>query len=646
MKKKFMPHIVRIIPVVMLVGSLLGVSPQDTKALAAEAADSSGWNVLIDDNFESKTLGTTAEELGYVVDEPMLEAGNAGTLEGDASIAKSPGKSGNSLYVYDNYNSVSNAVYRNNTRIVKTFEKQEGVVVAEVSFMQPGPQHERTKVLNLLSASGDYIARITADPAQEKFVFDAKTGPDNMYPYEPNRWYNIKLVADIVNDQVMVYIDGNLCFSKQPTVEVRSAGTTTSEKIRQNVAMLEMLTSGASPNPVNAFYVSQIKVYAKPPAVSPEPPTGLTAYPRDKEIYVEWAPSASARSNNVYVATKPDALDSEYVKVMNKYNKKFIPNDYVSITKLGTSSSSPLLENGKTYYVKVTQNTRLLSSGTDSEVESPLALSQAVAVTPAPRQVLDSSASSVIENVYVNDTKHIADWSVQSGLTVGSMPFGDLQSTITQLPSRYAGADWIRSANASNAYTASEVLTSFSVADETDVIVAVSQKTMETNLAWLSTWTKTGEVIELDDGSAVFDLYKKSFTADSQVALSKIGQTDSNGYFVLVQGRSIQLNSFEFLDWNGNKISTLSPGINATAKVELTNNTAQNQSFVVICALYDANHRLVTYTSASVATRPGEKRTVNTGFKIPQDITGYQAKAFIWDNFLNMKPLSNSITIQ
>lgn len=638
--------ILRLTLALLLISGVYGSNPFDTKAMAAETPVSDGWQVLVDDNFENDSLGTKAEDQGYDVYKPMLEEGNAGGLKGDAYVAKAPGKPGNSLYVYDDHNSGSKVAYRNTTRIVKTFEKQEGVVVAEVSFMQPGPQRERAKVLNLLSSNGDYVARITADPSQAKFVFDAKTGPDNMYPYEPNHWYNIKVVVDIVNDQVMVYVDGNLCFSKQPTVEVRSAGTTTSEKIKQNIAMIELLTAGESPNPINSFYVSQIKVSAKPPADTPEAPVGLTAYPRDKEIYVEWAPSPSARSNNVYVATKPDAADSEYVKVMDKYNKKFVPSDYVSITKLGTSSTSPLLENGKTYYVKITQNTRLLSKGTDTEVESPLSLSQAVAVTPNPRHALESATTSIIQNVYVNDTKNMSDWSVQSGLAVGSTPYGDSESTITKLPSNYSGIDWIRTSNASGAYTASDVLTTFAVTNDADVFVAVSRETMEANLAWLSTWTKTADTIELDGGAKVFDLYKKSFAANSQVTLNKIAQSDSNGYFILVRGRTIQLNSFEFIDWNGNKLSALTPGINATAKVEVTNNTAEKRSFVVICALYDANQRLVTFTSASVTAHAGQKRTFNTGFKVPQNLSGYHAKAFIWDSLITMKPLSNSISIQ
>lgn len=638
--------ILRLTLALLLISGVYGNNPIDTKAMAAETPVGDGWQVLVDDNFENDSLGTKAEDQGYDVYKPLLEEGNAGGLKGDAYVAKAPGKAGNSLYVYDDHNSVSKVAYRNTTRIVKTFEKQEGVVVAEVSFMQPGPQRERAKVLNLLSSNGDYIARITADPSQAKFVFDAKTGPDNMYPYEPNRWYNIKVIVDIVNDQVMVYVDGNLCFSKQPTVEVRSAGTTTSEKIKQNIAMIELLTAGESPNPINSFYVSRIKVSAKPPANTPEAPAGLTAYPRDKEIYVEWAPSPSARSNNVYVATKPDAADSEYVKVMDKYNKKFVPSDYVSITKLGTSSTSPLLENGKTYYVKITQNTRLLSKGTDTEVESPLSLSQAVAVTPNPRQALESTTTSIIQNVYVNDTKNMSGWSVQSDLAVGSTPYGDSESTITKLSSNYTGIDWIRTSNASGAYTASDVLTTFAVTNDTDVFVAVSRETMEANLAWLSTWTKTADTIELDGGAKVFDLYKKSFAANSQVTLNKIAQSDSNGYFILVRGRSIQLNSFEFIDWNGNKLSALTPGINATAKVEVTNNTAEERSFVVICALYDANQRLVTYTSASVTAHAGQKRTLNTGFKVPQNLSGYHAKAFIWDSLITMKPLSNSISIQ
>lgn len=115
----------------------------------------------------------------------------------------------------------------------------------------------------------------------------------------------------------------------------------------------------------------------------------------------------------------------------------------------------------------------------------------------------------------------------------------------------------IRTSNASGAYTASDVLTTFTVTNDADVFVAVSQETMEANLAWLSTWTKTADTIELGGGTEVFDLYKKSFAANSLVTLSKIGQSDSNGYFILVRGRSIQLNSFEFMDWNGNTLSAL-----------------------------------------------------------------------------------------
>jgi hypothetical protein len=627
--------------VVVLISVLVGGVPFESRVLAAEAPASDGWNVLIDNNFDNYSTGTNAETIGYNVYKPMYEQGNARSLQGDAYVAQAPGGTGNSLYVYDNYNSVSEVVYSNNTRIVRTFAKQEGIVVAEVSFMQPGPQRERTKVLNLLSSNGDYIARITADPGQEKFVFDAKTGPDNMYPYETNKWYNIKLVVDIVNDQVMVYVDGNLCFSKQPTVEVRSAGTTASEKIKQNIAMLEIITAGGSPNPINSLFVDNIKVYAKPPAESAVAPSGVKAYPRDKEIYVEWIPSASYRTNNVYVATKPNATDSEYVKVIDRYNKKFVPNDYVSFTKLGTASSSPPVENGKTYYVKVTQNTRLLARGSDSEVESPLSLSQPVEVTPGVKIALDSTASSVIKNVYVNDTANIFNWSVQNNLAEGSMPYGDTSSVITKLPASYAGADWIKTANASNAYTGSEVLTTFNLTDDADVIVAVSRKTLDANKSWLSSWTKTGEAIELDSGAAIFDLYKKSFRGNTEVALSKIGQTDCNGYFVIVKGRSLS-----FTDSNGNQVSKLSPGMDINAKVELTNNTTEAQSFVVICALYNDKNSMVNYTNMSVVMGAGEKKTVYTGIKVPPDSSGYRVKAFLWDSLKAMNPLSSSITLQ
>ncbi|WP_156043310.1 hypothetical protein [Paenibacillus sp. UNC451MF] len=523
----------------VLLAVVVGSLPIEKRIQAAE--NQADWNVLIDDSFEGYSMGTKADTVGYSVYRPMIEPGNAGVLKGDATVVELPGKSEKGLYVYDNYNSVNEAVYRNYTSVVRTFDKQEGIVKAEISFMQPGPKRERTKVLNLLSSDGDYIARITADPGQEQFVFDSKTGPDNMYPYELNRWYDITLIVDIVNDQVLVYVDGNLCFSKAPTVEVRSDGTTTSEKIRQNIAMLEMVTAGGSPNPVNAFYVDHIKVSSKPPAVKALAPTDVRAYPRDKEIYVEWPPLASARSNNVYVATKPDAKDEEYVKAVSKYNKRNMPNDYVSINKIGSDS----IQNGKTYYVKVTQNTRLLANNSDTEVESALRESKAVAVTPVARIGLNSPASSVIDTVYVNDTKNIASWSIQSNLIQGSHPFGDTSNVITKLPEGYVGLDWVQTASASNAYSSTEELASFVLVDDADVFVAVNRKTLAASLAWFSAWKLTGDVIELDGGAEVLDIYQQTYAAQSEVSLGKIGQKNGTGYFILVKGRSIRLDILE-----------------------------------------------------------------------------------------------------
>lgn len=631
----------------LVLGAFAALAPPGI-ASAAEAGPEpgDGWHMLIDDGFDEAAEGTNAETLGYTVFKPMRESGNSGGLEGDAYVVPTPNGAGNSLYMYDNHRSVGDAIYRNHTRIVKTFAPQEGIVIAEVSFMQPGPQRETAKVLNLLSDKGDYIARITADAGTGNFVFDAKTGPDNIAPYRLNEWYDIKVVVDIVNDQVMVYVDGRLSMSRNAIVEVRSEGNTTSEKIRQNIAMLELLTAGGSPNAVSGMYVDNIKVYAKPAAASPAPPTGIVTYPRDGEIYVEWTPEPSARSYNVYVAERPDADDSEYVKVANKYNKKYVPKDYVSFNKLGTSSSSPPIQNGKTYYVKVTQNTRLLSTGTDSEVESALSLSQPVTVTPAAFQPLPGAAQSVIENVYVYDSKHAADWSIQRNLGTGSAPYGDAQDTIASLPSAYEGADWIRTADASAGYTASASLASFSVAGSADVIVAVSKSTLEGNRAWLSSWTRTGETIALAGDAETYELYKKPFPAGSEVALGRIGQADARGYFVIVKERSLLSSPLIFTDADGRKVTQLIPGTETSARAELLNDTAEEQPVVLIVALYDEQQRMVDYSSASVRMAPGGRTTLHAGIKLPDNAAGYRLKAFLWDGWDTMRPLSDAIELE
>src|SRR5262249_28446581 len=70
-----------------------------------------------------------------------------------------------------------------------------------------------------------------------------------------------------------------------------------------------------------------------------------------------------------------------------------------------------------------------------------------------------------ITNLSVKDTTHAASWSIQSNLRSGNVQYGDASTTITSVPASLAGAEWIRTANASTAYTGNPTVT-FSINQE------------------------------------------------------------------------------------------------------------------------------------------------------------------------------------
>lgn len=157
---------------------------------------------LVDDNFNSLPIGSKPP--GYEIEE------TAGSVE----IAETGEPYGKSLYLFDPGTS--------NIRIIKRFKPfkktffNDGILVTELSFMQPdlgstakvvrltdtqcvkGPDETNT-VVHVETRSGAKIAYRTSDG---KFV--------TIDSYEKNKWYRFRIVADVVNQQVNIYINGIL----------------------------------------------------------------------------------------------------------------------------------------------------------------------------------------------------------------------------------------------------------------------------------------------------------------------------------------------------------------------------------------------------------------------------------------------------
>jgi glucose/arabinose dehydrogenase len=139
-----------------------------------------------------------------------------------------------------------------------------------------------------------------------------------------------------------------------------------------------------------------------------------------------------------------------------------------------------------------------------------------------------------IGNLQVADNANIAGWSVQSNLQLANTVYGDRTFTITGVPSMLVGANWIRAANSSKAYTGTPLVT-FTLAAAADVHVALDNRAALP--AWLdTTWTNTGETLSTsENGTArTFRVLRKRFGAGS-VSLGPLGDNGISMYTVVVK---------------------------------------------------------------------------------------------------------------
>jgi glucose/arabinose dehydrogenase len=139
-----------------------------------------------------------------------------------------------------------------------------------------------------------------------------------------------------------------------------------------------------------------------------------------------------------------------------------------------------------------------------------------------------------VSNLQVADNANIAGWSAQSNLQLGNTVYGDRAFTITALPPMLVGANWVRAANSSKAYTGTPLVT-FTLAAAADVHVAVDNRAPLP--AWLDTsWADIGETLSTSEGGTPrsFRVLRKRFAA-GPVSLGPVANTGVSMYTVIVK---------------------------------------------------------------------------------------------------------------
>ncbi len=146
---------------------------------------------------------------------------------------------------------------------------------------------------------------------------------------------------------------------------------------------------------------------------------------------------------------------------------------------------------------------------------------------------------ALISKLLVQDEVNYSNWSIQNNLQVGNEIFGDRTFTITDLPAKLLGAEWIKTACDSKTFT--NDLATFIAKDDITVYIALDSRV--TNAPqWLSGWEKTTDTMLVTASPELtFNLYKKDFNTNAEVTLGSNGTSSGVvNYSVIVTPHQVE----------------------------------------------------------------------------------------------------------
>ncbi|MCZ8518566.1 MULTISPECIES: pectinesterase family protein [Paenibacillus] len=300
--------------------------------VSVEPSGSTGTVYLVNDSYEGLAEGTLPA--GYTVTPDPQDADHK-----VGAVPMPAGTTGNAtsaaMIVYDNA--------AGNTQFVRKFAPQTGAVVIETdvtSAAWPGT----SIVLQLQDEAGTKTPlsvelRKPTQPAAEStntFIYK-KLGADYKLSEPPvnNRWYHLKIVANVPAQKADIYIDeAPAALGVDFQADVSAAG----------IGRILAKTPGTGKG---TMYYDNLKVYVEPVAT----PQGVTAVPGNGKVQLSWTVTAGAAS---YTVKRAEASGGPYAVVAAEVT--------------GTGYIDEGVTNGTTYYYVVTASGPSGESGPSSTV--------------------------------------------------------------------------------------------------------------------------------------------------------------------------------------------------------------------------------------------------------------------------------------
>ncbi|WP_426448057.1 pectinesterase family protein [Paenibacillus sp. S-38] len=300
--------------------------------VSAEPTGTTGTIYLVNDSYEGLAEGTLPA--GYTITPDPQDA--------DHKVGAVPVPAGTT----GNSSSVAMIVYDNgvgNTQFVRKFAPQTGAVVIETDLTSaawPGT----SVLLQLQDEAGTKTPlsvelRKPTQPVAESantFVYK-KSGADYKISEPPvnNRWYNLKIVADVPGKKADIYMDGApAALGVDFQADLAGAG----------IGRILAKTPGTGKG---TLYYDNLKVYVEPIAT----PQGLTALPGSGKVQLNWTSAAGAAS---YTVKRSNVSGGPYTAVASGLTT--------------TQYIDEGLTNGTTYYYVVTATGPTGESGPSGQI--------------------------------------------------------------------------------------------------------------------------------------------------------------------------------------------------------------------------------------------------------------------------------------
>jgi pectin methylesterase-like acyl-CoA thioesterase len=96
-----------------------------------------------------------------------------------------------------------------------------------------------------------------------------------------------------------------------------------------------------------------------------------------------------------------------------------------------------------------------------------------------------------------------------------------------------------------------------------------------------------------------------------------------------------------FYDANGQAVTELAAGKDIVVKAQVENYIATTKDTVMVLGLYDEHNNLMKFVYTAETLSNGETEQFAARIKLPDDVSGYTVKAFLWDSFMDMNPVSD-----